>query len=890
MATLNEVTWRMWVGPHHLHFNWSALNLGASFAPSSTTTTGQISGATTLVLASATGIGAATGLWVGPNGGSQAWEYEQVTAGASTTKTVVRESTADREHNGIHSSGASVHQWYPVTTNDGILNISDECDDTVTAITWRGSVSGVRAPQHVLRNGHIVVITTSTDGGAYTIALVGFVDSPTMTDDMSNNAEWTMNIISSAQLVAEVEASGVRVGDVDLADAGSATSVQELVLPFDERASGDYTAASPDLSAASAIDNDLSTLWIAERYTGTDIWSTAPNSDPENGYPLRFSQIYINPPASAPPGSRFIELAVVTSLDVVGYNIYSANGANPTAAWLFKGPRDLDPRARIILAEDAAIFNQMNPLAETAAIYENKTFFAGMRAAGGELWLRFAPPGFNFWYARVRWGDGNGLVDHEDAPSRSWTGPTVTPPAIGQTMRYLFNHNTGTASTYWQTGMVRHAGYDADDDDPIWIMNTLPGLGLTLAHNLSSSSSSGDKIYINGPDGKYSTDGLSPTGNIVIADEFIFYGAKTSEYITTITRGSGPSSAAAHREGDEVYVLDVNTPTDAYLIKEIGWQRSGGTIYPKDFIVRASNLINTPRTPDQDNYLSDWPLAYGVTGNSASSWSVPLFGQRVKHILIEIMSMTADPARPRLNEINAIVDASLHNPNLWLASGITAGALIQKLLESAGIWAGAISHSGTPAIASTVTADENAWTVVADLAEYSGCRITVGRDSKFVIAVDTFWTGTPTIASTWNRTSAVSVQQSFTRGAPVSQVVLPWRTPSGEANGKIYYPATPGRGTKLERSETLYASESAATSAARRLYFMRLYPFESIATAAGGMTERRAGEAHQVFWQFADDMQALNRLCICMASEHRLEKGNWSSTFRLRQYGHESNL
>lgn len=886
--TLSETTWRMYVGPYHLHYDWSALDLGDSFAPSGTTTTGQISGATSLVIASSSGIGAATGLWVGPNGSGQGWEYQQVTAGASTTKTVVRESTTDREHNGVHSSSALVYQWYPVTTNDGSLNISDECDDTVATITWRGGVSGVRAPQHVLRNGHVVVITTSTNGGTYTIAQVGFVDSPTLTDDMYNNAEWTMNIISSAQLVAEVDARGVRVGDVDLADAGSATSSQELVLAFDERASGDYTAAAPDLSAASAIDNELSTLWIAEHYTGTDIWSETENDDPENGYPLRFSQIYINPPASAPPGSKWIELAVVEALEVVGYNIYSANGGLDLAAWLFKGPGDLEPRARIILAEDAAVFSQMNPLAETAAIYENKTFFAGIQADGGEFWLRFGPT--NSWQARVRWGDGNGTVDHEDSPSRSWDGDTLTPPAIGETMRYLFNHTTGDAVDYWETGMVRHAGYDVDDDDPIWILVSLPGLELTLAQTISSTLAGSDKIYINGPDEKYSTDGLPSTGNIMIGDEIIFYGSKTGEYLSTITRANAGTTAAIHNEKDAVYVLDDSTPTDAYLIKELGWQRSGGTIYPKDFVLRASNLINAPRTPDQDNYTDDYHLGYSETGNTDSSWSVPLYGERVKHVLIEIMNMTTNPSRPRINEINAIVDPALHNPDLWLSGGTSAGALIQQILETAGIPSGAISHSSTPVIANTVTADENAWSVVADLAEYSGCRVTVTRDSKFIIAADTFWTGTPTVATTWNRDSAVSIQQSFSKGTPVSQVILPWKAPSGEADGKIYYPETPGRGTKLEQPETLYASESAATNAARRLYFMRLYPFESMVTAADTVSDKRAGEAHQIVWKFTDDMQSLDRLCVCMGADHRLEKGTWSSTFRLRQYGHESNL
>jgi hypothetical protein len=57
-----------------------------------------------------------------------------------------------------------------------------------------------------MRNGHIVVVITSNeDGGSYTIALVGFVDSPTISDDDKNNAEWTLNVVSSAADCGEVE-------------------------------------------------------------------------------------------------------------------------------------------------------------------------------------------------------------------------------------------------------------------------------------------------------------------------------------------------------------------------------------------------------------------------------------------------------------------------------------------------------------------------------------------------------------------------------------------------------------------------------------------------------------------------------------------------------------
>jgi len=878
-----------------MHYDWSAHDAGAAFSSSlytPTTTTGQISGATSLVIGSATGYGTTGGVWVAGNGSGQGWEYERFTARSSTTLTVVRESTTDREHNGAHSSGASVYQFYPVTTNGGELTISEQADENVTTITWTATISGVRAPRHVLRNGHIVVVTTSTDGGSYTIALVGFVDNPTISDDYKSNSEWTLNIVSSAQIVAEVDARGVRIGEADIADAGSATSTTELVLAYNERHNGDFTAASPEFSAGSAIDNELKTLWIAEHFTGTDYWSNAPNSDPENGYDLAFAHIYINPPTAAGPNARFIELRVRSSTNVRGFALNSANGGG-VEIWIFNGPGDVEDGGSIFLVEDEDTFARLNPLAQSAAIYENKAFFAHIEATGGEFWLRLGE--LNIWQSRVRWGDGNGYVQHEDAPDRDWDGATVTAPSTGQTMRYIWTHSTGDAADYWETDMVCHAGYNIDDDDPIWIMVTLPGLGLKLAEDITSSvPGNSGTLYINGPDDKYSTDGLPASGTLFIGDEQIAYSSKSSAgYVTLASsgaRGAGGTTAAAHNKDDEVFIMDGSVATDAYLIESIGWQRSAGTIYPKHITLFTTNMVENVRTPDQDDYLDDWTAIVTLTTNTDSYHTAGSINARVRHLLYEIYSMTTDPARPRINEINAIVDSSLHNPDMWLDTNTTAGDLIQQILESAGIWPGAIAHSGTSQLVSTVTADDNAWTVVADIAEYAACRVTVGRDSKFTIAADTFWTGTPSIATTWNRTSAVSINPAWRKVTPVSQVILPWRAPSGEDNGKIYYPASPERGSKLELPERLYANSTAATSAARRLYFMRLYPTEVMVTATDDVSDKRPGEAHQVYWKLYDDSVAIDRNTAVMSAEHTLKDGYWSSTFRLIQYGHESNF
>lgn len=892
--TLPEVNFRVYIGPYHLDYDWSLLTYGAGFAPTGTTTTGQVSGATTMVVASAAPFGTAGGAWVGPNGSGQAWEYEKFPSRSGTTLAVVRESTTDREHNGVHSSGAAVYQFYPVTTNNGELTLTEECDETISTISWRASISGVLAPQHVLRNGHIVVVTTSTNGGSYTVELVGFVDSPTITDDSRSASEWQLNIVSSAQLVGEVEAVGVRVGDTDLADAGSATGVTELVLPFDERYNGDYSAAAPDLSPASAIDDDLTTLYLTERFVGADIWSSADNGDGENGDNLAFAHIYINPPPAAGPGARFIELRVRNNANITGFALNSANGGSGVEIWIFGGPGDIPAGSSIYLVEDEDAFTRLNPLAQSGTIYENRAFFSHILAAGGEFWLRLGA--LNSWRSRIRWGTGNGLINHPDAPSRSWSGPYVTAPSVGQTMRYIWTVSSGQPAARWATSMIRHTGYNIDNDDAesAYIMVSLPDMKLTLATDVTASSpGNGQNLYINGPDEKYSTDGLPSSGVLVIGDEEIAYSSSTLQYVTLAgsnARGANGTVAADHKAGDEILIKDGGVYTNAFLISYIGWQGAPSGIYPKHFTLYRTNLVDNVRTPDQDDWLDDWTGVVTLSSNTDSSHTAYGINARVRHLLYVFYEMTEDPARVRVAEINAILNTSTHNPDQFLPVDTTAGALIKQILENAGIPAGAITHSGTPALTEAVTADDNAWTVVSDIAEYAGCRVTVLRDSKFVIAVDTFWTGSPTVDTNWTRATASKIQKSFRKVAPLSQVILPWKTPDGSANGKVYYPETPGRGTKLEQQETLYNNSTAATASARRLYFMRLYPFEVQLTGVGNEQAKRAGSYHNTQWQFNDEMQPINRNYVVMSTEHSLSGGHWSSSFRLLQYGKESNL
>lgn len=898
VTTLSETRWRMFIGPYYTDFTWTGINTGNALfgsEPVSTVATTQTSGSTSLVLTSGTPFPTSGGVWVGGNAASQGWEYEKYTGKSTNTLTgITRESTTDRDHNGVHNSGATVYYYYPVSTNTGTLVWSEEADDNVSTLTWTASVSGVLAPHYVMRENHVVIVETATNSGAWSVYLVGFLSSPQIQDDSKSTATWSFTINSLAQLLGSLEADGVRAGDNLLSRDGSSST--PLVLAFDERASNDYTKASPDFSATSVTDNENNTLWIAERYKGDDIWSDTYNNDPENSYSsgtgVRFSQVYINPPTSAGPGARWIELAIGNTSNHEGFALYRANGGT-SVEWQYGGPGTVASGDRILLVEDEATFSRLNPLCNAKQIYENRDFFSGIDPTGGELWLRLGE--LNQWQARMRWGHGDSYVQHPDAPSRTWTGSTITAPGEGQTMRYIFTVTSGTASAYWNTSMVRHAGYDLDLTEPEWVMVTFPGFGLTLANDITSGSpGASGSLYILGPDEKTCVDGLPNSGTLVIGDEKITYSAKSIDggYVTVTARGASSTTAASHNAGDEVYILDGSIATDAFLVEQVGWTRYNGTIYPKVFKAYTTNLIENVRTPADDDYTNDWTLRGNVTAHASSSYLLSLSNIRVRHLLLEIYEMTGKPARPRINELFGYLNPANHDTGQWLDADATVDEMIEQIVVNVGLPSAAVIVSGSlPELDNVQTEGGNdAWTVIADLAEFTGSVVEVGRDSKLYLSLNDFWDGSLSVSHTWSRSNARSAQMSVRPTQRVSQVVLPWRTADGLTTGTVYYPTDPADGIKLELPETIYANSSAATTAARRLYFMRRFPAEFVVQSAIAGNDEHPLEVHAISWQFNLDHATLTRNCVCLGAEHTLTNGAWSSEFRLLQYGHESNI
>lgn len=884
---------RVYIGPHYSHYDWSTLSLGQTTSPGSDTTTTSTlnSGGTSVSVAQPTFFPSAGGVFIGPNGTGQAWEYCQFTGKSGSSLTgLVREQIIGTEHNGTHTSGATIRWWWPLTVNDGTLHISESLDESLGVTTWIASLKGALFPTAALRNGHIALVQTrSTTSGSWATALVGFLDTPSVEDEASREARWNVNIVSIASILEKTRVDGVRVGELNVSPLGSASASSTLAIVFDERHNGEYTAALPDLSAQAAIDNTLNTLWIGEMFhTENDDLPTT-NSDAENVGELKFSQIYVNPPTGTNV-PRWFEMTMVTGTSLENNALYTAIGGGFSTEWLWGGPGTVAPGDRFIFTENIDLFQQYNPIADYAAIYENSAFFSQMLASGGEMWNRYGI--LNDWRSRVRWGTGNGYINHEDMPDREWDGPTVTAPSEGQTMRYIYTPSAPVdPADYWTTDLVHYAGYQLDEDNESWFMASLPGMGLLLETDITSTvPGTGELLRIVDASGNPNTGGLDDSGVLQIGSEQISYSAKTENGVTVSARGYNSTTAAIHNKDDAVYIVADGLATDAPALTriELAWN---GSIIGKHYGIYVSSLLDTPRTPDTANWGDDWENFNGLVANTDNpQLNYAIAVSRIKHILIIFQYMSASPARARLAELRAILDETKYGADAALPADTVAGDLLEQVLLNAGIPLGAISHSGTPALDQIQTAADNAWLVLSDYADFAGLKVTVARDSKISIAPSTLWSSSQTSTFTWDRSSARKIKKTWNNGEGVSQVVLPWRAPSGEVNGTARYPVEQTAiGSPYEFEETLYNSTAAADIAAQRRYYTMRYPATVLIDATAQQWAKRPGEIHTVNWQTTFDQSTLNRKYIVTKTDHHVEKRMATSAVELQQIEHEEN-
>jgi hypothetical protein len=886
---------RALVGPRYNHFDWSGYGYGdtTSFDISSLIATEIEAVDTTIGLTSAAAFPSAGGFFVGGSWG-MAFEYVRYTGKSVNNLTgCTREPVGVSNHAGYHEADEVAYFWYPIQDDDGVLRFSLNDDPTLSSQTWEASLRGYRARHWALRNNHLIAIQTRTSpAGAWALELLGVIDSPAFHDDSNRYGQWAMKIRHVGSVWENERVKGVRVGNFDIAKHASATGSTSLVLASDERNAGDYTQAEPDFDAEKTVDDDEGTLWIAERFMGTQEGYLYVNADPENDAGAKFSQLYLNPPDDTPARARWIEIIAMTSDGVADISLYSANGTESVI--LDISSAGITTHERLIICEDLAIFSELNPIGTPAATIENSSFFDHLLASGGDMWLRSSLS----WLSRVAWGDGHHSTNganfpHEDAPTGQYgSGTLIDAPAKGETLRYIHD-TTGTteATDFWNVGRVHNAGYRIDTTPDQWVAVNFPGLGLFLKADITSTDP-GDGEYLEIVDaaGNGSTAGIAGSGIIYIGGEYISYQSKDEDGVWLTSSGArgytGGTSAAIHDEGDPVYTVESGIITDAPMLASVAWYRYGGTSYPAYFTVFRSNILN-PRTSADTGWQADYTTIEDVDAASAASW-VEIFGSptRIQTLLIEFEKMTQDPGRPRVNEISAILEPTYYLSAYWLDNPVATHVLIEQILVDAGWPAGAVSNNGsTPSLSDVETGEDSAWTVAVDLAEFAGVRLTVDRVSHCSIAADTFWTSSsPTYTFTWDKSNVTDIQKSDRNDLKVAQVALSWRSPDGTSSGVEYYPATPGiAGETLEIKEQVYSSSSAAQAAAIKKYYLAHFPYTVVIEAADSQPTMTPGYIHRLLWSFNLADGEIERLYMVVGVDHWIEDAQWHTTVYLQQ-------
>lgn len=899
---------RIHIGPPYLHatdataYDWSVNNIGAAttFLGDGSLSTTLAAGATSLIMNLPYTLPAKGGVWVSGNGGGQSWEYIHYSTRSGalpnwTLSGLVREPATNREHNGVHNAGAIVRFWWPLIVNDGKFHLTEQIDDKLGVITWSANFSGIAFPQAALRNNHLCIIQSrNSNVGTWTNLVVGFLDSPQVADDAYMVREWSVNVVSSTVMVSKVEIDPVRSGVLDIALGSSVSASSTLASAWKEATSGDYTAAAPDLSAGKATDDDPASLWIGERAVGTEPAHNISNDPMQaniaNG--IIVSGVHISPATGQSAGYRWVELTAIGNQAFVGRELLFGSETASESIGLAQLFSPFNANDKVILCENSQRFNAENPnhgakqvvdlsVLGTAAILVNRS------ASGGAFGIFHVEGGGAAWDSVVAWGTGTvarvvsahtGSITTEVSPIFN-PGGSITAPTAGQTIRYNWA-NTTTPKNNYTVSLLEMAGYPLNSGKKQWLKIDVPGMGLKLKADLTNSYTGVVTISDGSGD---TTGGLPTTGTIQIGIEQIAYTAKTATTINLTSRPSG----VAHVAGDAIYLVDGGIATDAAPIRQIILSRQGGTIYPKNFTIRGSRLLLGARSPDESGYTSDYHYNQAVTNNTSAIYTLtPGSTQRISEAVIEFDLMTTDPARPRLNRAQFIVDESFYDPLAWLYAGQTTAQVTKQYLVNAGLPVGAITDNGdTISIGQQSSGKSNGLALLQSMADYANLRVDCWRDSKIVIGASPFWTAsgfTPT--SSWHRVTSSRHEYVFANSEPIGQLVQPWKNADGTLSGTVTYPTVAlFDGAIEELPEAIYASSTLALTALTRQFWLRRYPYQLIVQCAEGRPEIRPGQIVEDIWSLDPTMQPLGRRYIVVATDHMIENMTWTSTLTLRE-------
>jgi hypothetical protein len=782
-----------------------------------------------------------------------------------------------------------VKLWYEIPENNWQLSLLSEMDGNLATIQWSADIGGgVKIPQVAIKNNHLIIVQkASAPGGTFSNWLVGWLQSPTFAETTAYRRQWSAKIVSSAQMIAQQTVSGVRVSDLNIARNGSPSGQSTLAAFYKERYSGDYVAAEPDLSPASTNDGSASTLWIAEHVIGSQLGIAKPTVDPTQTGDLIITQARLSKPSGEGSGYRWIEITVTEDGSQPSFLLIAGNGAvqGLGVAGTYTA------QDKIIICEDDVLFQEQNPLSSAVLVVsledEPTNFFDSLVLAGDSLGLWFDTDLNDGWTSLLMWGTGASYPDagvgKEDPPT--WSGAKVAAPLPGQTMRYKWT-DSGTPADNWVTDYNDHAGYRYSrdqDTDEIWYHIELPSMGLQLAHDVASGYTG--VITLKDESGE-TTGGLPSSGEVQIGSDIETFNAKTD---TTITLTSAPSSD--HVEGDPVYVYFSSVSSDGVPINRIRW--TAGSIHPMNFEILYSRLPNA-RTPGTSAYLNDYVQLADVTSHGSSTYELTFSTVRARHIVMLVSGMSTNPARVRFSEFEVYLDRTYYDTDTWLEDGTATTGLFDTLLTLANMPSGALTltDDGNSDLSNVTTEKQNAWTVAADLADFTNHRLTVQRDSKITVAKDTFWTSNNsyTAHTTWTRSNAAEVRmlQDVAGIGTVAQVKLSWRSPDESEDGTESYPSTADwRGDIVEIGPYVYANATAAQAAARKQFHLRKFPYTMYVKPKTPSASYAPGQIHRVQWQFDVSRATMDRYFMVTSVSNEFADLQWSQSLNMIQVSRE---
>jgi hypothetical protein len=535
------------------------------------------------------------GVWVGPKqdyeGDDQGWEYIAYLnshAGANSLKRQVEPGV-----NGIHAIGAPVNFWYPLDTNNGNLQYTQELSDNMSAVTWTCKMGGVRAPNTILKPEHFFMVTWSEDPSlpesAWKMLLLGVIEKITLTQNTQNLAEWSVEVNSTARLLQTSSVPSLRIGPLDIAleaktEASSTLGAawkfalqQKEQAEFGEIEELDVIEVQSDMGPDNLTDGNMDTLWVSDGWVGPA--SAFANS---KGV-VAWASLFFYPPPTELFGSRYIEIINHEGLHMVRLYVFMVYNSTTgrKAKWydvtdgdMFSdnnvpdGDGNWEPEDRIVIAEDGATFQRNFPTAKPKWFLDASGFsdrdaevVRRLWWEGGAIFMAWGPSFAGEDYL-VYWGDTNPteLEDMWDAqalssislPLPARANPSMAAAKPGKVLRREMQTGDGDWAFTWD--WFHHPGYiisnDQNDDQfANWLKITLPEMSHILAFDIGVSSTI---IYLTDTQDNPNVEGLSlhgAGGAIWIDDDLITYTGK-DYYAGTLT---GCTVHAGHKAGARAY-------------------------------------------------------------------------------------------------------------------------------------------------------------------------------------------------------------------------------------------------------------------------------------------------------------------------------------------------